>query len=180
MTCIIGLAHEGKVYIGADSMSAAGWNQRQTKLRKVFRVGEFLIGYTSSFRMGQILQYHLEVRPQEENEPDERYMVVAFVEAVRDCLKAKGYSKVDNNIETGGFFVVGYKGEVYHINDDYQVNHYVDGLVTEGCGAPFALAAMVALAEYIPDPRERLLSALKITEQLSNGVIGPFVVEEST
>ena len=65
MTCIIGLAENDRVYIGADSASAEGWTVRATGLSKVFRAGEFVIGYTDSFRMGQILEYHLEVRERE-------------------------------------------------------------------------------------------------------------------
>lgn len=177
MTCIIGLAHEGKVYIGGDSMSASGWNQRQTKLRKVFHAGQFLIGYTTSFRMGQILQYHLEVRQQQDGETDERYMVVAFAEAVRTCLKDKGYAQVSSNTETGGDFLVGYRGEVYHVSSDFQVNHYADGLQAVGCGEQYAMGAMLALEATVQDPQKRIRKALKITERLSNGVTGPFYIE---
>lgn len=178
MTCIIGLAHEGEVYIGADSMSASGWNQRQTKLRKVFQVGQFLIGYTTSFRMGQILQYHLEVRQQQDGESNERYMVVAFAEAVRVCLKDKGYARIDSNTESGGDFLVGYKGEVYHVSSDFQVNYYADGLAAVGCGEQYALGAMRALETRIKNPAQRIEESLKIVEYFSNGVTGPFIVEK--
>lgn len=177
MTCIIGLAHEDKVYIGGDSMAADGWNQRETKLRKVFHAGQFLIGYTSSFRMGQILQYHLAVRQQYDNETDEQYMVIAFAETVRALLRDKGYARIESNNEEGGHFVVGYKSEVYHMASDYQINHYADGLVSVGCGSQYALGAMLALSQIEPDPHKRILKSLEVSADLCNGVMAPFRVE---
>jgi len=177
MTCIIGLVHEGKVYMGGDSMAASGWDRSITALRKVFHVGEFLVGYTSSFRMGQILEYHLNVRSPEEGESELRYMVVAFAEAVRACLKSNGYSTVQNNEEKGGTFLVGYRGKLYCVANDFQVNPYAYNLGACGCGESYALGAMLALQETLVDPEARILRALKITETFSSGVVGPFYVE---
>lgn len=178
MTCIIGLAHEGKVYIGGDSMASDGYSKHATALRKVFRVGEFLIGYTSSFRMGQILQYHLDVRHQQDGETDERYMVVAFIEAVRKFLKDMGYSRIDSNQEEGGTFLVGYRGRIYEVACDFQVNHYISGIAACGAGQDYALGAMIAL-DNLP-PIERIQKALHISAQLSCAVHEPFYVETLT
>lgn len=174
MTCIIGLTHEGKAYVGADSATVAGQLVRVTNLPKVFKNGKFIIGYTGSFRMGQILQHHLSVRGQYEDETDDVYMVRAFAEAVRDILKDKGYAKVDNNVESGGFFIVAYKGHVYDIDNDFQVNEMADGFSATGCGEHFALAALKAF-EDLP-PKERILKALEITAYFSGYVIPPFHV----
>lgn len=175
MTCIVGIAHEGKVYIGGDSMAAAQWDRNVSGLRKVFRVGEFLIGYTTSFRMGQILQYYLEVRPREEGEDDLRYMVVAFIEAVRTCLREKAYTSISNSQESGGTFLVGYRGRLYTVSDDFQVNLWTNGIAACGCGEPYALGAMLALPNLAPV--DRVMKALEISAELSNGVTAPFYVE---
>lgn len=175
MTCIVGVAEDGKVYIGADSMAAAGWNKSVTALRKVFRVGEFVIGYTSSFRMGQILQYHLDVRHQQDGETDERYMVVAFIEAVRQCLKDKGFARVSSNTEEGGSFLVGYRGSLYHVSDDFQVNRWANNIAACGAGEVAATAAMLALSHLAPE--DRIRRALAISAELCNGVCEPFHVE---
>lgn len=52
MTCIVGIVDNGKVYMGADSLGVGGLSKRVRKDPKLFRVGEFVFGYTSSFRMG--------------------------------------------------------------------------------------------------------------------------------
>lgn len=175
MTCIVGIAQDGKVYMGADSMSSDGYDHRVTALRKIFRVGEFLIGYTSSFRMGQILQYHLEVRGQQDGESDERYMVVAFVEAVRSSLKNKGYMRIDSNEETGGTFLVGYRGTLYTVYNDFQINHYQSGMAVCGAGEDYALATLVALHDWKPE--DRIRRALEISVELSALVSPPFQIE---
>lgn len=175
MTCIIGLALDGKVYMGSDSASSSGYDRHITALRKVFRVGEFLIGYQDSFRMGEILQYHLEVRQQQDGETDERYMVVGFIEAVRECLKAKGYTRIDNNTETGGRFLVGYRGHVYVVDNDFQINHWLSGIATCGAGEQYALAAMLALHDWKPE--ERIRRSLEISSELSVYVTAPFHIE---
>jgi len=175
MTCIVGLSHEGNVYIGGDSMASDGYSKQATALRKVFRVGEFLIGYTSSFRMGQILQYHLEVRHQQDGETDERYMVVAFIEGVRQCLKDKGYARIDSNEERGGQFLAGYRGRIYQIDSDFQINTWMSGIAACGAGQDYALGAMFALADL--PPIDRIQKALAISAQLSSYVYEPFYVE---
>jgi ATP-dependent protease HslVU (ClpYQ) peptidase subunit len=179
MTCVIGLSAGGKVYIGGDSAAASGWTRRVSGLPKVFRLGEFLIGYTDSFRMGQILQYHLSIRPQEENESDSEYMVNGFVEAVRACLKEYGFSKVDNNQEEGGAFLVGYRGKLYDFTSDFHVNCYSDDLAAVGCGAEYALGALKVLErDKQQPPEERIYIALGIAAYFSMGVCAPFMVLE--
>ena len=59
MTCIVALKDGNKVYLGGDGAAS----EEKTGLilqridPKVFRVGQFGIGFVDSFRMGQILQY---------------------------------------------------------------------------------------------------------------------------
>lgn len=55
MTCVVGLVDKGTVYIGVDSAAVQGWTRRKSRVAKVFHRGPFLIGYTTSFRMGQLL-----------------------------------------------------------------------------------------------------------------------------
>ena len=173
MTCIIGYATGEHVYVGADSAAVRGWTVRPTTLPKVFWLDPFLIGYTTSFRMGQILQHHLSVAPQED-ESDMRYMVVTFAEAVRGCLKEHGFAIVNDNKESGGQFLVGYKGRLYCIESDYQVAESAEGFDACGSGTDFALGAMQAL-EQLP-PRERIRKSLEISARFCGSVLAPFRV----
>ena len=174
MTCIVGLERDGVVYMGGDSAGASGWDITSQVLPKVFIVGEFIIGYTSSFRMGQLLQYHLSVKPREQMD-DHAYMVTVFAEAVRSLLKEHGYSRVENNEETGGIFLVGYHGHLYKVTDEFSVLRNTDGYNSVGCGQSFALGSMRVLEKS--DPLEAIRKALETAEHFSSGVRGPFNFE---
>ena len=177
VTCIVGLAHEGNVWIGADSAAASGWKVRVTSVPKVFARGPFIIGYTVSFRMGQLLQFHLDVQPQDGEASNLEYIVKRFIAAVRGCLKEGGYTTIDNNKEEGGGFLVGYRGHVYSVGDEFQVTEASDGFDACGCGGNYALGAIVALDDLEPEARVR--RALGIAAYFSGGVCGPFTVLSS-
>ena len=62
MTCIVGIVDQSnnKTYMAADSIGVRGNDKSIQNNPKVFynyHDPKFLIGFTSSFRMGQILQY---------------------------------------------------------------------------------------------------------------------------
>lgn len=176
MTCIVGLSTAEGVWIGADSAAVAGLEVRATSLPKVFRVGEFIIGYTSSFRMGQILQHHLEIKPQGE-ESDMEYMVRSFAESVRKALKDKGFMVVKDSQEEGGTFLAGYNGQLYEVNSDLQVNQYRDGLAAVGCGGAYAFGALYVSVSDSLSPETCIQRALETAAYFSGGVIPPFTVE---
>jgi ATP-dependent protease HslVU (ClpYQ) peptidase subunit len=178
MTCVVGMIKNDRVYIGADSAAAtSGWTVRASALQKVFRHGSFLIGYTTSFRMGQILQY--EVDYPEAEVYDETYMVTRFVPAVREKLKNLGYTKIDNNQEEGGDFLVGVAGQLFLVSSDFQVNHFLDGMAAVGCGAEYALGALLVRRSFVGhDPETSIRVALETAAYFSGGVIGPFTVLE--
>lgn len=180
MTCIVGLVdkEEDKVYIGADSAGVAGLDLMIRADQKAFNVGEFVFGFTTSFRMGQILQYSFDP-PEIRTKDIMRYMVTDFVDAVREALKEGGYSEVENNVETGGCFLVGVRSRLFSIEDDYQVEETPYGFNSAGCGAQIALGSLVTTQDYDFSPRERVKMALQAAEKFSSGVRGPFNIKTS-
>jgi ATP-dependent protease HslVU (ClpYQ) peptidase subunit len=177
MTCIVGVAHKGGVTIGGDSAGVGGLSLTVRKDPKVFRNGPCLIGFTSSFRMGQLLRFRLKVPDHPKGLPAYDWMATTFVDAVRDCLKAGGFAKKDNEAETGGVFLVGYRGRLYFVGDDYQVGVAAGGVDAVGCGWEIARGALYATRGQ--EPKSRVLTALRAAEAYSAGVRGPFVVLES-
>lgn len=175
MTCIVGLETKSGVLIGGDSAAANGWEIDTTRLKKVFRNGKFLIGYTTSFRMGQLLQYKLSVKPQKKKQSDLEYLATTFIDAVRKCLKDGGFKKVENEQEKGGQFLVGYKGILYIVDSDFQVNSSIDGFMAVGCGSDFALGSLWDTRNL--SPKKRVRQALKAAGHFSNGVCGPYYIE---
>ncbi len=175
MTCVVGLVDKKTVYIGADSASVSGWTSRVTRLPKVFRRGPFLIGYTTSFRMGQLLEHALDVPAQGTEPNDRRFMVTVFAETVRALLKERGVAKIEANTESGGQFLVGYRGHLYSVQSDFQVNEMSDGFDAVGSGAEYALGALAALKQARPTPR--LKRALEISAHFNMGVSPPFFIK---
>lgn len=174
MTCIAALAHKGKVYMGGDSAGVGGLALTVRADEKVFRCGKFLMGFTTSFRMGQLLRYSLTVPEQESGQDTYAYMVTTFIDAVRNCLKKGGYAKTDNDEESGGTFLVGYKGRLFKVESDYQVGETVDGFDAAGCGASIACGAIYATKGQ--EPNRRIKTALEAAERLSAGVRRPFTI----
>jgi len=177
MTCIAGLVHEGKVYIGADSAGADdGWNMGARVDPKAFRRGEMLLGFTSSFRMGQLLQFKLTLPEHPAKMPVYEYMVARFIDAVRECLKAGGYQRTEDGREEAGNFLVGYRGSLFQIEADYQVGESADRLDAVGCGADYAKAVLYASRKSRATPRKRILEALQAAEHFSAFVCPPYRV----
>jgi hypothetical protein len=128
MTCIAGIARGGTVWIGGDSAGAnTSWQLQLRAEPKVFRSGPFLIGYTTSFRMGQLLAHAL--RPPERLASRDlmTFMVTDFVDAVRACLKEGGFAKTEAGMESAGEFLVGTEGRLFSVQGDYNVGESTDG-----------------------------------------------------
>lgn len=52
MTCIVGITDGHTVTIGGDSAGSDGWHVAVRSDSKVFQVGPYLMGFTTSYRMG--------------------------------------------------------------------------------------------------------------------------------
>ena len=172
MTCVIGLVHRRRIYMGADSAATGNRFMRTTSLPKGFQAGEHLIGYCGSFRMGQVLQHCLASPEHPPGEAVDTYMVTRFVEAVRVAFKANWVPPADEQKERGGHFLVGYRGRLFSVNNDFHVGDMHDGFDCIGSGAPVALGAMKALENLAP--KERIERALEITSYYVSDVAPPF------
>ena len=101
---------------------------------KVFTLGDFVIGFTTSYRMGQLLQFNLEIPCHHDEVSLFAYMVTVFIDAVRECLKTGGYAEKAKEVEKAGTFLVGYKGHLFRIEGDYQVAESALSYDAIGCG----------------------------------------------
>lgn len=177
MTCILGLMDSGKVWMAGDSAGVGGYDIRTRNDTKVFINGPYIMGFTSSFRMGQLLRFSLHVPHQDPDHTDEQHMMTTFIDAVRQCLKDGGCAKVDSNQEEGGEFLVGYKGQLYAVYQDFQISIPSKMFEACGCGEDYAVGALAALMGHVKIGPDALLhKTLGIVEEFSAGVRGPFTV----
>lgn len=173
MTCIAGVVENGIVYIGGDSAGVANYDLTVRADSKVFINGHFIMGFTSSFRMGQLLRYSFIPPDYDPRVEVDKYMVTTFIDAVRKCLKDGGYATTIDGEESAGTFLVGFNGRLFIIDSDYQVGESIDSFCSVGCGAPYAVGS---LSSTSGKPEERIRKALETAERFNAGVRGPFVI----
>ena len=186
MTCIVGMEFDEGVMIAGDSLGVGGYHTQERKDSKVFKTGEFIIGYTTSFRMAQLLRFSLKCDKQKSSQGDYKYMCTTFIDAVRKCFKDGGFLSKDKEREEGGTFLVGYRGKLYEIHDDLQVGINTDKKGSCGCGYSYALGSMhtsqkILKKIYTPSDyrsakvtKEILKTALESATTYSAGVGGKF------
>ena len=177
-TCIVGLVYGPDVYIGGDSAGVREDYQITTRRdEKVFRAGEMIFGFTTSFRMGQILRYSFSAPKQAVGQSDMEYLCGSWIDAVIAAMKDKGYAKVKENEVSGGAFLIGFHGSLYFVQDDFQVGSTVEPYFAVGCGAQFALGALRVLEGRQMDANGLVIAALEAAEHFSCAVRRPFVIE---
>lgn len=120
------------------------------------------------------MRYKLEVPEQQDTTDVAEFMATVFVDAVRDCLKAGGWATTKDGRETGGGFLVGCRGRLFNICDDFQVAEASAGYDAVGCGQEVALGALFATKGK--HPVKRVETALRAAEAHNAGVREPFVV----
>jgi hypothetical protein len=180
MSCVVGLVTSGgEVWIGGDS--AATNSSAQQVIRadaKVFVRGEYLFGCTSSYRMIQLLRYVLPLPAYDETVDLHEYFATAFIKAVRDCLKDGGYAREKAGREEGGIFLVGFRGRLFRIERDYQIEETLHGYNAAGSADDIALGALYATQHTDSGQEQRIRLALEAAAYHNSDVRPPFVIEK--
>lgn len=182
MTCIVGLiGKDGTVYIGGDAAAVSGLSTSPRKDPKVLVKDGFIFGYTSSFRMGDIIQYSFNIPAfNRKDQSLSEYMRTDFIDELRSCFKKKGYAAVEDGQENGGSFLVGAHGRLFYIGSDYQVGEPLDGYGSVGCGEDLALGSLYTTNDMFKankiDAETRLTLALSAAAYFSGGVRPPFTI----
>jgi ATP-dependent protease HslVU (ClpYQ) peptidase subunit len=171
MTCIVAMMDKGNLYMGGDGLGVDMKNLTVTPRadRKVFINGPFIMGFTSSFYMGQLLRFKLDPPKQTSSTDDLKYMSTEFIDAVKKCFSDNGYA----TSKDGGTFLVGYRSQIYMIESDFQVGMPHANYAACGCGEAFALGAMYVAKGT---PESRIQQALDAASNFSGGVGAPYTI----
>lgn len=183
MTCIIGVEHEGVVYMGADSIGLNGWAKDVIAQDKLFKRGAMLFGCAGNPRMAQILRYQTFFAQQKQSQSDEEYIVCEVIEKARLAFKEYGYTESENGREMGASFLLGYKGRLYSVENSFQLCRSARKMYATGAGDDFALGALFATLKQFETWTEVAITegikhALETAAELSSAVCAPFVVEK--
>jgi ATP-dependent protease HslVU (ClpYQ) peptidase subunit len=176
MTCIVAIAQGGKVHMGCDS--AAYDSDSTTHFiktgPKIFTIDDYIIGYSNSFRAGQILQYDF-MPPIPDPKNLMRTMVTDFISAIHNSYERNRFS-VDE--EKGEFadLIVGVHGKIFTIESDFQVQEYTDNYAAIGSGYSFALGSLYS-SKGLKNPHSRIAKSLEAAAKYTGSVKPPFHYE---
>lgn len=178
MTCIVGIERNGKVIMGGDSAGIAGYTKSIRADEKVFINGNFIFGFTSSFRMGQILRYGFTPPKRHPDMDLYEFMVTEFIDSVRTRYRNAGYLTINNSLESGGEFLVGTEGHLFSVHEDFQVGKTLAGYEAVGCGAEIGYGAVFALrqANKSLSDEDIIRVALEAASHHSAGVAAPYKI----
>ena len=156
MTLIIGLVHDGQAYLAGDTAASNGHTYQHTVQPKVFKNGGLLFGYTTSFRMGQLLEHNLSVPARTVGQELLPWLVCGLVPAVRGCLSQGGFAQNCSGNERGGNFLIVAEERIFEMQAEYSVLERTDGYAAVGSGEDYALASLHTTAQLDLPPLRRL------------------------
>ncbi len=173
MTCIVGLEFEGKVIIGGD-VQGTGWNSKVIHTQpKVFHKSGVAFGYTTSYRFGQVLEHGLKnpVIP-EDGEEVYRWLVTVLVPDIAESLKAAAF-------EGGGNCLIGVKGQLWELQNDFSVLRSIRGYGAVGSGTEYALGSLFQSMTLMKPGAKESATAIVKNAILCAGTFSPSVGTES-
>lgn len=177
MTCVVGVEHEGHVWLGGDSAAGVWEKQSVSEYRepKVWRRGEMVWGFCGSPRLGQILRLGLVTPKHKRGVSDEEYVALELTAEIRRQLERHNYVQSEaSEMDVGDEVLVGYHGQLWTVSTDYQAIRARCGFTAIGSGEGFALGALYALRRK--SPRFRISQALRAASRFSTMVRPPYTL----
>ncbi len=181
MTAIVGVVNDGDVWLGGDACGASPNWRAALKTPKLVELhtgsGTLVLGYTTSFRFGQILQYRTEP-PYDVRKDAEEYLVKEFVPTVRNALQSEGWLKKENDREESGSALVGYRSRLFEFSSDLSFIETEVGLSAVGSGCEYALGAMLCASNQQWAAIAILEAGLQAAAAFTPGVMAPFFIRK--
>jgi hypothetical protein len=187
MTCIVALSVGNKVYLGGDAAASDDKSGLVLQVTdpKVFKVGQFGIGFVDSFRMGQILQYNWTppiYKPNAGFKNLDKFMRTKFVESIKEAYQENGYGKFGQNTDDGdegGIIIIAVQntGRIFSMDVDYHISELSTNYYAEGSGQQVALGSLASTSS-IKTPRKRVRMALEASAKFIMSVKPPFTIIE--
>lgn len=184
MTCIIGYMTGGKIYMGGDSAVVtqdgnSAIIRTMTEPCKVFKTGEWLIGFSGTPRFGQILRDCFHPTPIGTGENVVKYLTETFVKELIETLDKLKYLEIRNGEVSCYPFLIGVRGRIFKIGTDLVVLEVKDNFTAIGSGEEFALGALSAI-EGISGlgVKDKILHAFRIVAKYHPYVREPFTIIE--
>jgi len=159
MTCIVAVAHEGKVYLAGDRGASTDDTILPSKDRKIERRGAFVIGYAGNYGLGQLMLHGLKMPPLRSRGGDLLpYMRTTFHRHFITCVERSKYKIDPAHEDTQSSFLIGVRGQLFEYEPlDGQMAVFDETAI--GAGAQFAFGVLFATRGMNPEDRVRLAVA---------------------
>jgi hypothetical protein len=184
MSVVVGIQHNGIVYVGADSQSTGGSGDQYTRLdKKIFLSCGYIMGVVGSSRIAQLLktatnipQLPATLKSATEAELDgtklfeaEKFFVTKFVPHLKQLFTDFG---TEHDADDASDILVAIGPWMVVIETDWQVGIYADKYIAIGSGSGPSLGSLASTENV--DPEQRLHLALQASAKHTNTVSAPF------
>lgn len=169
MTAIVGIAREGRTWIGADSCVTDAGTRTAALTPKLWRSGGYLIGAA-----GNGAWYTIMRRLRWPAVASTGYMTAAVIADILNAAHELGLElPAAEESPADGAALIGGCGRLWYVDSDLTAIEYSE--VATGSGGEGAMCALKANA--VGSPRTRILRALGAVSAVRNDVGPPFLVD---
>ena len=166
MTCIVGISHNGNVYIGGDRGSSDGTSILPLTRPKVKRCGDYLIGYAGSQGIGELAHF---IKLPDITKDIEKTLRTTFISTLKDAIEQYGNAShlEDNSTD----WIVGVDGRLFErSSEDWHIAEFE--YTSIGSGSPIALGSLHTTRSW-KDQEKRIRYALQAAVDISPTCLGP-------
>ena len=172
MSTLVGLVKKNDIWLAADSQATAESGEIHPALcKKIFRNGEFLIGFIGSVRGGQIL-YPEYFKPPKN--------IFDLPDAIITQCAEKGCLGVDENQMSicGCNYLIAYKKRLYRVMIDFQMTEVLD-YVAIGSGESIAYGSLKTTENFSDiTSTQRLVYAIEAAKEFDAATGGEIQIEK--
>lgn len=159
MTCVVGIAHEGTVYLSGERGASTDETIIASQDPKIARRGSFIIGYAGNYGLGQLMLHGLNMpalpRGKKNLLP---YMRTQFHAAFVSLMEKSKYKMELAHEDTQSGFLIGVRGQLFEYEPiDGQMALFDETAI--GSGANMAFGCLYATRGMNPEDRVRLAVA---------------------
>lgn len=166
MTCIVGIAKDGIIYMGGDRGASDSYTILSLSHPKVKQCGDYLIGFAGSLGIGELAHY-IDLPPIGKN--IEKTLRTSFVKALKNAIEEYGNaSHLDDNSTD---WLIGVQGRLFEISsEDWSVAEFNETSI--GSGNNIALGSLHTTRSW-KDQEKRIKHSLQAAVDISPSCSGP-------
>ena len=171
MTCIAVLRTDDKIYMAGDRGASDDDVIMSLSTPKIWRVGEYLIGYAGTMD-GERIRHNFSPPPPDLKDLD-KFMHTRFIKSLRNFY-TDWWVDTSKDSDFGMIICVG--DRIYeHSAIDMSLSTFTSDYIAMGSGASYALGYLHA-TEKIKDGRKRVMGAVSSAIKFSPTCVGPIDV----